>query len=70
MAPCPIEQAAKTELESLATWIKITAEMAEVAKNTLKCVDKNLREKMRPFLTAQKYSKMKVRFLAHTDVDK
>lgn len=58
MAPCSIEPTALSELTKFATWVHDHAQMEEVAKNTFKCVDKDRRDKLRPFLDAQKYSKI------------
>jgi hypothetical protein len=58
MAPS-IEGTALEALRNLATWIHDTAKMEEVAKNTSKCVDTDRRDKLRPFLEAQKYPKVR-----------
>lgn len=60
MSPYSVNSLALEELQKLASWIHDNAEMQEVAKNTSKCVDKDRREKVRPFLDAQKYSDINV----------
>ncbi|CAG8119078.1 unnamed protein product, partial [Penicillium salamii] len=59
MGPCSVAPEALPELTNLASWIHDSAEMAEIAKNTFQCVDPQRRDKLRPFLEAQKLTEIK-----------
>ncbi|KAJ5594691.1 uncharacterized protein N7459_000899 [Penicillium hispanicum] len=59
MAPCSINTAAKEDFRNLTTWMQDVAKIENIANNTSKCVDKDRREKLLPFLNAQKYSGIK-----------